>query len=173
MESNNRCHPIAQWKRRCEQSRRSWCGARARWARLGTIRGNWGLGRGRWKIGGGVKQKKDSGREGGKEQWPTINNRYGWVMSDMNKLCHIWMSHVSYEWIMSRMNESCDIWMSHVAYSWVMSHVCTSCHTWMGLVANISAIGWKRLILQYDLIGSLNCTHSALFQRIWDVGSEG
>ena len=29
---------------------------------------------GRWKSGGGVKQKKDSGRGGGKAQWPTINN---------------------------------------------------------------------------------------------------
>jgi len=82
----------------------------------------------------------------------------GWVVSDMNGSCHIWMSHVTYEWVMSDMNgschvrmrhdtcewvmphgieswhtcnESCHIWMGHVTYEWVISHTQESCHIWV------------------------------------------
>jgi len=66
MEPTNHCHPIGQWKRRRKHSRSSRCGARARWARSGYDKRELGLGRGEREDGGRVKQKKDSGREGGK-----------------------------------------------------------------------------------------------------------
>ena len=142
MESNNRCHPIAQWKRRCEQSRRSWCGARARWARLGTIRGNWGLGRGRWKIGGGSSRKRiQEGKEG------RSNGQLS--TTDMDESCQIWISYVTYEWVMSHMNESCHVWMSLVTYEWVMSHIHESCrmcvlhvtHEWVLSQTSVLLVG--------------------------------
>ena len=71
-----------------------------------------------------------------------------WVMSNMNELCHIWMSHITYvneachiyEWVKSHMDskrmsrrrgvdewvgegESCHIWVSHATYEWVMPHI--------------------------------------------------
>ena len=55
---------------------------------------------------------------------------YEWVISHMNKSCHIRMSHVTYEWVMSHTNESCHIWMSHVTYERVMSHMNESHPTW-------------------------------------------
>ena len=70
-----------------------------------------------------------------------------WVVSHMNRSCHIWMSLVTYKWVTWRMNESCHIrishvhmneschiWMSHVTYEWVMSHMNVSCHIWMSHV---------------------------------------
>jgi len=75
-----------------------------------------------------------------------------WVISYMNKSCHIcmshvikndaWraalfrhMSHVTHEWVIScRMNGSCLICMSHVPYAWVMFHMHEPCRICMSHV---------------------------------------
>jgi len=54
-----------------------------------------------------------------------------WVMSRMKKSYHVCMSHVMYESVMWCMPESCHVWTSHVTYARVMSRMSESCHTWM------------------------------------------
>jgi len=104
---------------------------------------------------------------------------YEWVMSHMNKSCRVYMSHVTHEWDMSH-------WISHAIYEWVTSRVHNSCHRWICYVtyacvkSQMNESCHKRQCYWLVTIGTIVWFGSklyklsrALFQRMWDGGSEG